>query len=103
MGLSGIIERLGSRKLPLILHPDAYLERKLILPDGSEVRLPPPRLADLRRENIEVIEQPGPSMIVDDMVLVSGEVSRTTSFEKGFPIHYAHRDGGWVSRPFNYG
>ena len=99
MGLSGIIDRLGSRKLPLILHPDAYLERKLILPDGSEVRLPPPRIGDLRRENIEVIEQPGPSMIVDDMVLVSGEVSRTTSFEKGFPIHYAHRDGGWVHDP----
>jgi 7,8-dihydropterin-6-yl-methyl-4-(beta-D-ribofuranosyl)aminobenzene 5'-phosphate synthase len=33
------------------------------------------------------------------MVLVSGEVSRTTSFEKGFPIHYAHREGTWVHDP----
>jgi 7,8-dihydropterin-6-yl-methyl-4-(beta-D-ribofuranosyl)aminobenzene 5'-phosphate synthase len=99
LGLSGLIDRLGTRNLPLVLHPDAFLERKLVLPDGSEVRLPPPRIADFRRENIEVMEEPGPSMLVDDMVLVSGEVSRTTSFEKGFPIHYAHREGTWVHDP----
>jgi 7,8-dihydropterin-6-yl-methyl-4-(beta-D-ribofuranosyl)aminobenzene 5'-phosphate synthase len=99
MGLPGIAERLGSRNLPLILHPDAYLERKLILPDGSEVNLPAPRFKDLNRENIEIIDQPGPSMLIDNMVLVSGEVSRTTSFEKGFPIHYAKRSGQWIPDP----
>jgi 7,8-dihydropterin-6-yl-methyl-4-(beta-D-ribofuranosyl)aminobenzene 5'-phosphate synthase len=99
MGLPGLVERLGSRNLPLILHPDAYLERKLVLPDGSEVNLPAPRFKDLRRENIEIIEQPGPSMLIDNMILVSGEVSRTTSFEKGFPIHYANRSGHWIPDP----
>jgi len=99
MGLPGIAERLGARNLPLILHPDAYLERKLILPDGSEVNLPAPRFKDLNRENIEIIDQPGPSMLIDNMVLISGEVSRTTSFEKGFPIHYAHRSGHWIPDP----
>jgi 7,8-dihydropterin-6-yl-methyl-4-(beta-D-ribofuranosyl)aminobenzene 5'-phosphate synthase len=99
MGLPGIAERLGSRNLPLILHPDAYLERKLILPDGSEVSLPAPRFKDLNRENIEIIDQPGPSMLIDNMILISGEVSRTTSFEKGFPIHYAHRSGQWIPDP----
>ena len=99
MGLPGLVERLGSRNLPLILHPDAYLERKLVLPDGSEVNLPAPRFKDLSRENIEIIEQPGPSMLIDNMILVSGEVSRTTSFEKGFPIHYAKRSGHWIPDP----
>lgn len=99
MGLPGFVERLGSRNLPLILHPDAYLERKLVLPDGSEVNLPAPRFKDLRRENIEIIEQPGPSMLIDNIILVSGEVSRITSFEKGFPIHYAKRSGHWIPDP----
>jgi 7,8-dihydropterin-6-yl-methyl-4-(beta-D-ribofuranosyl)aminobenzene 5'-phosphate synthase len=29
MGLPGLVERLGPRGVPLILHPDAYLERRL--------------------------------------------------------------------------
>lgn len=99
MGLPGLVDRLGSRNVPLVLHPDAYLERKIVLPDGSQTNLPAPRTADFRRENIEIIEEPGPSMLVDNMILVSGEVSRTTSFEKGFPIHYSNRAGSWEPDP----
>jgi len=99
MGLPGLIDRLGTRHLPLVLHPDAYLERKLVLPNGEEVRIPPPKKSDFRRESIEIIEEVGPSMLIDNMVLVSGEVARTTEFEKGFPIHYAHRHGTWEPDP----
>ena len=99
MGLPGFIERLGSRNLPLVLHPDAYLDRKLILPNGLELSLPAPKKKDYRRDNIEIIESIGPSMLVHDMVLVSGEISRTTDFEKGFPIHFAHRNDNWEPDP----
>jgi len=85
--------------LPLVLHPDAYLERKLVLPNGAEVNLPAPKKTDLRRENIELIEEVGPSMLVDNMVLVSGEVTRTTEFEKGNRIHYAKRNDVWEPDP----
>lgn len=99
MGLPGLIDRLGKRNLSLILHPDAYLERKLILPNGSEVNLPPPKKSDFQRENIEIIEEAGPSMLLDGLLLVSGEVPRTTGFEIGFPIHYAKRQGNWEPDP----
>ena len=99
MGLPGLTQRLGSRNLPLLLHPDAYLERKGILPNGEETFLPPPRKADLLREHIQVIEEVGPSMLVEGMILVSGEVARATSFEWGFPIHYARREQGWEPDP----
>jgi 7,8-dihydropterin-6-yl-methyl-4-(beta-D-ribofuranosyl)aminobenzene 5'-phosphate synthase len=99
MGLEGLVNRLGKRKLPLVLHPDAYLERRLVLPGGPEINLPPPRISDFRRENIEVIEAIGPSMLVDNMILVSGEVERTSDFEKGFPIHQARRQGEWEPDP----
>ncbi len=99
MGLPGFIERLGSRNLPLVLHPDVYLDRKLVLPNGLELSLPAPKREDYRRDNIEVIESIGPSMLVDDMVLVSGEITRTTDFEQGFPIHYAHRYDDWEPDP----
>jgi 7,8-dihydropterin-6-yl-methyl-4-(beta-D-ribofuranosyl)aminobenzene 5'-phosphate synthase len=99
MGLPGLIERLGTRNLPLVLHPDAYLERKLVLPNGGEISAPAPKEADFRREYIEIIEEIGPSMLMNDMVLVSGEVARNTEFEKGFPIHYAKRNDVWEPDP----
>ena len=99
MGLSGVIQRVGSRNVPVLLHPDAYLERKLVLPSGEEIALPPPHKADLLHEHIQVIEEVGPSMLVEGMILISGEVARTTTFERGFPIHYARREQGWEPDP----
>ncbi len=99
MGLPGLVDRLGTRNLPLVLHPDAYLERKLVLPNGAEIGIPAPKVEDFRREYIEIIEEVGPSMLVDDMVLVSGEVARTTEFEQGFPIHHAKRNDVWEPDP----
>jgi 7,8-dihydropterin-6-yl-methyl-4-(beta-D-ribofuranosyl)aminobenzene 5'-phosphate synthase len=98
-GLAGLLARLGPRRLPLVLHPDAYLERRLLLPDGQTVGLPPPRRSDLRRANVDVIEEVGPSLLVEDLILVSGEVARSTDFEKGFAVHQARRDQGWVPDP----
>lgn len=54
-GLMGMVERLGERKMPLLLHPDAFLERKLLFPDGHEIHLPPPDRRLLSHEGIEVI------------------------------------------------
>lgn len=99
LGLPGVVDRLGTGNMPLVLHPDAYLERKLVLPNGDEIGLPAPKVADFRRENIEIVEQVGPSMLVDEMILVSGEVARTIDFERGFPIHYAKRHDHWEPDP----
>ena len=99
LGLTGIGDRLGERNVPLVLHPDAFLERKLVLPNGNEVHLPAPRKQDFLRENIELRMEPEPSALIDNMVLVSGEVSRITSFEQGFPIHHAKRNGTWSPDP----
>ena len=38
-------------------------------------------------------------MLVDEMILVSGEVARTTAFEKGFSIHFAQRGDSWEPDP----
>ena len=46
-----------------------------------------------------MIEEQGPTLLVDGTVLVSGQVERSTSFERGFPIHYAHAEGGWEPDP----
>ena len=98
-GLMGLVERLDHRKMPLVLHPDAFLERKLTFPDGHELQLPPPDRRVLSQEGIEFIEERGPSYLVGGLVLVTGEIERTTPFERGFPIHYARIAGHWQQDP----
>jgi 7,8-dihydropterin-6-yl-methyl-4-(beta-D-ribofuranosyl)aminobenzene 5'-phosphate synthase len=99
MGLPSVIERIGRPGLKIVLHPDAFLERKAILPNGSEVGLSVLQASELRRKNVDIVETKDPSLLLDNMMLVSGEIARTTDFEKGFPIHHAKLDGVWQSDP----
>jgi 7,8-dihydropterin-6-yl-methyl-4-(beta-D-ribofuranosyl)aminobenzene 5'-phosphate synthase len=94
-GLAGLVDRVGRRGLPLVLHPDAWLDRKLVFPDGREIPAPPPSHMDLEREGVKVIEERGPTLLVDRSVLVTGQVERTTEFEPGFPIQYRRRGHDW--------
>ena len=98
-GLEALFRRHGRRGLPLVIHPEAWKERKIVFPTGSEVLLPPPRRRDLEAEGVELNEEPGQTLLLDSTVLVSGQVERHTPFEQGFPIHYAHSTAGWEPDP----
>ena len=94
-GLEGMFQRIGRPRMPLVLHPDVWRERRVIFPTGNEIRMPPPSHADLDREGVEIIEERSPTLLLDGMVLVTGQVDRVTDFEKGFPIQQMHTDHGW--------
>lgn len=94
-GLSGMVARVGRRHLPLVLHPDAWLERKIVFPDGTEIAAPPPNRMDLDREGVQLIEERGPTLLLDDHILVTGQVERVTDFEPGFPVQYRRSANGW--------
>jgi 7,8-dihydropterin-6-yl-methyl-4-(beta-D-ribofuranosyl)aminobenzene 5'-phosphate synthase len=98
-GLEALFERYGRQRLPLLIHPEAWRERKVVFPTGNELHLPPPNRRDLEREGVEVVEERGQTLLLDGAVLVSGQVERTTTFEQGFPIHFAHADDGWEPDP----
>ena len=98
-GLEGLIRRRGRARLPLVIHPDAWRERRIAFPTGGEVRLPPPSRHDLEAEGLEVVEERACSLLLDDAVLVSGQVERVTEFETGFPIHEARVGADWQPDP----
>ena len=98
-GLEALFKRYGRPGLPLLIHPEAWKERKVVFPTGNELRLPPPTRSDLEAEGVELIEERGRSLLLDSTVLVSGQVERTSSFEQGFAIHHAHGDHGWEPDP----
>jgi len=99
-GLEGMFRRLGKPGMPLVLHPDAWRDRRIVFPTGTEIHMPPPSRADLAAEGVEVVEERGPSLLLDETVLVSGQTERVTDFEKGFPAQEARTDDGWEPDPW---
>ncbi len=101
-GLEGAFRRFGRARLPVVLHPDALLHRRVIFPTGVEISMPPPSVNDLEREGARVHEDPGPSLWGADTILVSGQVARTTGFEKGFPLQQVRSADaqGWDPDPW---
>ena len=92
--LHGILEGLG-RTMPLIVHPEAFLSpRYLDIGEGKKLLFP----CTLKRDELEalgaqILESTAPVSLCDNSLLVTGQVERTTSFEKGFPNAFLSRDG----------
>ncbi|MGB6836641.1 MAG: MBL fold metallo-hydrolase [Dehalococcoidia bacterium] len=99
VGLNGVIDRLGGRHLPLMVHPDAWLDRRLAIPGREPFEMATTSRAALVEADFDVVESRQPSLLLDGALLLTGEVERTTDFEKGFPVHQARRDGEWVPDP----
>ncbi len=95
-GLEGFADAVGTSNLPLILHPDFWLDRRLAPPGRLPIELPTVSRRAVEGFGFDVIETNEPSLLLDGALLVTGEVERTTVFEKGFPIHEAKRGGQWV-------
>ncbi len=100
-GLLSLLRRLGQRNIPLVLHPDVWRDRKGVFPGGGALHLPPPSRADLEREGAEVLERRDPSLLLEKSLLVTGQVERTTDFEKGMATHMARTEGeAWEPDPW---
>ena len=78
----------------IVLHEDAFRNRLVKFQDGRTINLPAPQRSLLTNAGYEIIENHSPSLWIDDRVLVTGEIPRTNSFEKGFPNHYSEIDEG---------
>jgi 7,8-dihydropterin-6-yl-methyl-4-(beta-D-ribofuranosyl)aminobenzene 5'-phosphate synthase len=100
-GLEGLFARVGRRGMPLVLHPDAWRERKITFPSGVEIHMPPPSHQDLDREGWQVVEERAPSLLLNGTVLVTGQVDRVTDFENGFPMQTTRSAAGdWEPDPW---
>ena len=106
--ISGLISILGRLKksVEIIAHPEAFLRRWLVYPNGNKARM------DFLNE--EEINQAGGIIIrvdkisflprnanmhskektnhTNNRVMITGEIPRVTKFEKGFPLQYKEQD-----------
>jgi 7,8-dihydropterin-6-yl-methyl-4-(beta-D-ribofuranosyl)aminobenzene 5'-phosphate synthase len=87
--------------IALVLHPDAFLERRLNAPAiGRPMGMPALDEEALTEAGAVLHRAREASTLAADLVLVTGEVERVTAFEKGFPWAEAKIDGRWVVDPF---
>jgi 7,8-dihydropterin-6-yl-methyl-4-(beta-D-ribofuranosyl)aminobenzene 5'-phosphate synthase len=99
-GLSGLAGKLGTRSLPMVVHPMIWTRRRLAVPGREPDELPTLSKRALEVEGFAVIERRQPSLIADGCVLITGEVDRTTEFERGMPAaHQAWTGSQWRHDP----
>ncbi len=95
-GLARLRKRSG---LPIVLHPLVWTRRRLALPGNPEWELPTLSRRAIEGEGFAVIERREPSLVLDGCALVTGEIDRTTEFERGFPFHEALHGTVWQADP----
>ena len=84
-GLAGLARRLGPRGMPMVVHPHAWTRQRIAVPGHDPDLLPTLSPRALTGEGFALVERRVPSLLVDDCVLITGEVDRTTEFEHGMP------------------
>jgi 7,8-dihydropterin-6-yl-methyl-4-(beta-D-ribofuranosyl)aminobenzene 5'-phosphate synthase len=88
-GLMKLLQHI-SRQIPLYAHPDAFSKRWLILPDDSRI-FSMLNEDDLESHGAVIFKNDGITTLPDKnnpRLLITGQIPRVTSFEKGFPFQY---------------
>jgi len=99
-GLLDFIKKAGKR-LPVILHPDAFLERRINIPDVGIRKMPPLDEDALKQAGAVLQKTREPTLLCSNLILTLGEVERSTDFEKGFPWAEARINETWVVDPIH--
>jgi 7,8-dihydropterin-6-yl-methyl-4-(beta-D-ribofuranosyl)aminobenzene 5'-phosphate synthase len=98
-GLDGFIRAVGRTSLPVMIHPEFWSRRRLMIPGHDPVELPTTSRSALEGAGFTIIEDRQPSFLFGGSVLITGEVDRTSGFEPGFPPQQALRGGRWEPDP----
>jgi 7,8-dihydropterin-6-yl-methyl-4-(beta-D-ribofuranosyl)aminobenzene 5'-phosphate synthase len=95
-----ILEKI-SNPIPLVIHPHAFRYPRFVEEkDGTRRRFPRTLVREeLSQRNVEILESKNPTPILDETILVTGEVERTTAFEKGMPNALIEKDGSLQRDP----
>ncbi|MDA8137164.1 MAG: MBL fold metallo-hydrolase [Desulfobacteraceae bacterium] len=90
----------AKKTVPLVVHPDAFVERRIKM--GPELYVPMPALKQevLTAAGAVIDKRSDPSTLAGGYVLVTGTVERVTDFETGSPGLEAKRNGQWAPDSF---
>jgi len=99
-GLKQVLGRI-KEGVPLFLHPDAFLRRRLNIPNPKMLMdLPPLEETALKDAGVDIQKIREDFVLDPGFILILGEVERLTEFEKGFSWAEANINNDWVKDPF---
>jgi 7,8-dihydropterin-6-yl-methyl-4-(beta-D-ribofuranosyl)aminobenzene 5'-phosphate synthase len=97
-GLLSVVKAVDKPGLPIIVHEDMFKIRGTAYSDGTTRKYTEfPTEAQLSPAHIIRTEQP--FLMADNMVCITGEIPRETSFEKGLMRHKSFMNGSWQPDP----
>lgn len=97
-GIRWVLQNAGSGNVSYYGHPRTLMEKSVW--DGKKRRIFPSALSmnqqelDLLSKSIHLVTEP--TLLEDDTLLLTGEIARTTSYEKGFKGHQVLEKGQWI-------
>ncbi len=89
-GLESLVERIGRKGIPLVLHPEAFKSSRYLRFGKTRHYFPAVTRQMFEKLGIRLIETRMPYPLLGGSALFLGEVRRSTAFEKGMPM--AHFD-----------
>jgi 7,8-dihydropterin-6-yl-methyl-4-(beta-D-ribofuranosyl)aminobenzene 5'-phosphate synthase len=98
-GLLAVLKTVNKVDLPIIVHEDMFKTRGITELNGT-IRKHPDFPRDEQVKPAIYVRTKQPYLLADNTLLVTGEIPRKTSFEKGFPQHRVFGDGEWQSDPW---
>jgi 7,8-dihydropterin-6-yl-methyl-4-(beta-D-ribofuranosyl)aminobenzene 5'-phosphate synthase len=98
-GLDGYVRAVGRANVPVLIHPAFWSRRRIAIPGRDPIELPSTSRRALDDAGFDVIEQERPSFLFQGSVLITGEVPRTTAFERGMQFHEARHGDHWEPDP----
>ncbi len=92
--INSILNRI-SKPIPLFVHPEIFsFPRCIEQKDGNRILFPRTFVKeDIASTDFILKESKSPTLIANDTIAVTGEVERTTDFEKGMPNAFVQVDG----------
>jgi 7,8-dihydropterin-6-yl-methyl-4-(beta-D-ribofuranosyl)aminobenzene 5'-phosphate synthase len=98
-GLLSALKAINKVNLPVIVHEDMFKTRGTANSDGT-VRTYPNFPKKEQLSLAQLINTKQPYLIADGTILVTGEIPRETSFEKGYLQHRELKGGSWKPDPW---
>lgn len=83
------------KPMPVLVHPYAFTSPRYVARRDGGKDLFPVMLdkAEIEKRGGQIQETARPTLICEDLIMVSGEVERSTAFEKGMPHALVEKDG----------
>jgi len=93
-GMKKLTALIGKRDIPIVVHPSVFKSNRYVKL-GEEFKINFPKLTRemVKQAGLSVVESEKPYPLLNNTVLVLGEIPKQTEFEKGWPIAHCQKDG----------